>query len=576
MQVTTDSLTSDSLASGSFASDSLASGSSHDSFHRDLSFRATIGSLLAHGVAQHPDMDLVVLDGQRITFAEAEQASRDLAKGLLAAGVGKGTRVGLLATSGPNWVVSFFAINRIGAVAVLLNTYLTAGELGRLLRNSDVQVMLVDNQHFGQDYLDRLEELAPELQESGPDIGVLSHPYLRSVWVWGDPQRNWAGSVGDLVGRGEAVSELLLEKVEEQVVPADWGVVLYSSGSTAEPKGAIHTQGAIVMQARNVGRVRDVVRGDVIYSAMPMFWVGGLIYSLGIAMHAGATVVYEQRFDPKVALATLARERCTHVLGYLHVSSAIAELEEVGDYDLSRLRRVNDTRLLSAERRAAIPELQALGLGMTETLGPHSMDMEGEALAEEHKGSYGRAVAGFDRKIVDPQTGAEVAVGERGELLVRGHGVMQGLYKREREDTFWADGWYPTGDGASIDAQGHLYFFGRMGTMIKTSGMNVVPREVELVLETHREVRHAHVYGVTHPKRAKDVAALVVTTAASRVTDAELAAHVRKELSTYKVPRHFLLVDDEKDLAWKGSGKIDEVHLAALLEEKFGTPTEGS
>ena len=535
----------------------------------ELAFRPTVGSLLGHCVSQHPDLAFVVLGDERITYAEADQASRELARSLISAGVGKGSRVGLLASSSPKWVVSWLAASRVGAIAVLLNTYLKSRELGALLRHSDVQVLLTVDEHLGHNYLDYLEESAPELGGSGARIRVGSHPYLRSVWVLGETSRPWAGTVDDLLALRHETSDAHLDAVEREVCPADPGVLLYTSGSTAEPKGAMHTQGSIVTQGHRIAGRRDVRRSDVIYTSMPLFWVGGFVYSLGVAMHAGATLVFEDRFDPLSALATLERERCTHVLGFAHVSSAMAEAPESGGFDLSPLRRVGDKRLLSPERQRAQPEFQAQGLGMTETLGPHSLDMEGKALPPEKRGSYGPAVPGFERRIVDPETGIEASPGEWGELLVRGHGVMQGLYKVEREATFLPGGWYPTGDRASIDADGHIYFQGRLGTMIKTSGMNVSPREVELVLESHAGVQMALVHGVAHPERGQDVAALVVRAPESGVSHAGLREHARRELSSYKVPRHLLFVDDLDELPWIGSGKVNRAEITAVLEAQF-------
>ena len=533
-------------------------------------YEPTAAELIRSGAERHGDATLVVLGDRRLTYVEVERRSAELARGLLASGVGKGSRVGLLAPNGPEWIIGWLAAARIGAVVALLNTYLQARELDWVLRHSDVSMLLTAERHLGHDYLERLEEVAPELvgHGSGP-LMLASHPFLRSIHVWGDSQRQWAGTVDDLAARADTVSTGLLAAAEAAVVPADPMVVVYSSGSTADPKAAVHSHGGVVRHAHNLWQFRDLEAGDVIYTPMPMFWIGGFSFTLLAAVHAGATLVFEDRFEPGATLDLLERERVTIAIGWPHMSKALTEHPSFPDRDLSAIKGGSFDALLPADRRPADPSLRVNSLGMTETLGPHLLGVMGSELPESKRGSFGRSAPGLEHKVVDPVTGKPCRPGEMGELWVRGYSVMLGLHRREREDVFTVDGWYPTGDGGWFDEDGHFYFKGRMGEQIKTSGMNVTPREVELVIEEMDEVMHAFVLAVPHPEREQDVAAAVVLRPDRSLEPDEISARVKVELSSYKVPRHIATFADQDELPWLDSGKIDRRAVQALLQSRF-------
>jgi acyl-CoA synthetase (AMP-forming)/AMP-acid ligase II len=533
-----------------------------------LEHRAVAGELIRHLAARHGGRDLAVLGDARLTYEDAERRSAALARGLLASGAGKGTRVGLLAPNGPDWIVAWLAGARIGAVVSLLNTYSPARELDWALRHSDTAVLLTPAEHLGHSHLDRLEGAVDGLASSTHEqIRTPSHPYLRSVWVLGASDRRWAGPVGDLVARADGADEELLRAVEQQVEPADPMVVVYSSGSTSDPKGAVHAHGAVVRHGANLSRFRPLEEGDRVYTPMPLFWVGGLSFALIRAMHAGATLVMEERFEPGATLALLERERITHVLGWPHMGPALTGHPDFATRDLSSLRGGSLPELLPPERRPADSGLLAGSLGMTETLGPHLIDREGDVLPESKRGSFGRSVPGLEHRIVG-EDGTEVEPGEHGEIWVRGYSLMLGLHKKERAEVFTPDGWYRTGDGARRDEDGHVYFTGRLGDLIKSAGTNISPREVEAVLDGFEEVLRAVVVGIPAGARGEDVAAAVVVRSA--VDPGELLARAKEHLSAYKVPRHLAVFTDDDQLPWLDSGKVDRRGVAELLARRAG------
>ncbi|MEX2293055.1 MAG: class I adenylate-forming enzyme family protein [Acidimicrobiales bacterium] len=534
------------------------------------SFIPTSGNLIRSSTERFGDKVFAVLGETHLTYAEAEAQSAALAKGLLASGAGKGTRVGLLAPNSPEWIVGWLAATRIGCVVALLNTYNKARELGWILRHADIQVLLTVDSHLGHDYLERLEQAAPSLLGQPHErIFIESHPYLRSIWTWGEGTRSWAGPVADLTRRAVTVSDALLVEVEAEVTPADPMVVVYSSGSTADPKGAVHSHGASVRHAHNLGQMRDLNADDVLYTPMPLFWVGGFSFTLIAAMHVGASLVFEEQFDPGATLDLIERERVTQVLGWPHMAKALVDHPSFAGRDLSSIRSGSYAALLPQAQQAEAEVPKANSLGMTETLGPHTFDSKDNALPADKEGSFGLSVPGVEHKIADPVTLEDLPVGETGELWLRGYSLMLGLHKRERSDTFTLDGWYRTGDGGYFDQDGHFYFTGRMGDLIKSSGMNVTPREVELIFEAMDEVVMAFVTGVPHPDREQDVVAAIALRPGASLDPDEARKRVKEEIASYKVPRHIAVFASQTELPWLDSGKVDRRKLTSILEERF-------
>jgi acyl-CoA synthetase (AMP-forming)/AMP-acid ligase II len=296
---------------------------------------------------------------------------------------------------------------------------------------------------------------------------------------------------------------------------------------------------------------------------MPLFWVGGLVFSFLGGMHRGATMVVEKVFEPEATLRFLERERVSLAVGWPHFGKALADHPSRPQRDLSALRAGNLPGVLPEEVVSSDPELRPNALGMTETCGPHTWGPP-ENLPESLRGSFGTAVEGIEHKIVSPETGETLGAGEFGEICVRGYSLLQGLYKREREETFDADGFYHTGDAGSFDADGVFFFSARLGDMIKTAGANVTPRELEVLIEAFPEVRSAFVVGVPDPDRGQNVAAVVVLRSGRELDARELTRRLRGELSAYKLPRHVFFCEDG-ELPFTDSGKIDKRRLAAIL-----------
>ena len=534
-------------------------------------FSPTIPELLRNAVERHGDATLIVhAGGHRLTYADLDRESGALAKGLLARGVGKGTRVALWMPNGPDWLIAWFAAARIGALLVPLNTFYRPRELGWALAHADAHLVLTHARFLKDDHLAMLEEAVPGLGDATrPALRLPSHPYLREIHVWGGEGRPWSMPGPDRILEAAAaedtIDDAFLRRVEDAVAPADPLVVIYSSGSTGDPKGAVHSHGALVRHGHNLNQFRDLLPDDRLYSPMPFFWVGGLSFTLLSAFHVGACLLTEDFFEPGATLDFLEKERATQVAGWPHYAKAMLEHPSFADRDLSSVRGGNLYEVLPDDIRPKDPELRSNSLGMTETCGPHTFDRMDIELPESLRSSFGHSVPGVHHKVVDPATGATLGADEFGEICVRGYNLMQGLYKVEREGTFDADGYYHTGDGGRFDADGVLFFESRLGDLIKTAGANVTPREVEAVLEACAPVREAYVVGVADDARGQRVAAAVVLQANGNATADSLRAEIKPQLSAYKVPREIHFYDHE-DLPFTDSGKIDKAALVRLLE----------
>jgi len=521
---------------------------------------ATIPELLRMRRAE-PDGEFLITDNERLTFAEADTASAELADALLASGVGKGTRVGILFPNCAQWLISWLAAARIGALTVPLSTFAPGGELARLLRHTDVQVVLMGQSIGSHDLVERFQDALPGLADVGPAIATPAAPYLRRIHVWPDCDRPWAVPWP----RAEPIVSLAYS-AEDEVVPADDLVVVTTSGTTALPKSVVHTHGSLVRHAYILARHRGVTSTDRIYSPMPFFWVGGLTMVVLQALSTGAAILAQDVFEPGSTLALLERERATFISCWTQASQAMADLPDFAKRDLSSVRGGTMFEALPLDRRPREPDLIPNLLGMTETGGPHTMvEVPDTPLPPELRGSFGIPLPGVvHHRIVDPVSGVETPSGQEGEIQVRGQIVMNGIYKQERHEVFGPDGWYATGDRGWFDDAGHLHFTGRASTLIKTAGSNVSPAEVESVLDSMPEVLHSFVVGLPHPVRGQVVGAAVVPAHGAPLSVETIVAHARRNLSTFKIPTVVRLVA-ENDLPMLPTGKVDRQQLVRVL-----------
>ncbi len=498
----------------------------------------TVPGLLAARAARDGALDALVADGEAITYGELDATTAELAARLVGAGVDRGDRVGLLAPNGVEWAVLAYAVMRIGAVLVPLSTLLRPPELRAHLAIADVAYLITVPAFRGRRYLDDLAE---------GDLGAAA-PALRAVW-----------RTDDLPARSSA--RATVDAMSAAVLPDDDLVVLFTSGSTGDPKGCIHTHGGGIRATAAGLDARCVGRGERLYIPMPFFWTGGFSSGLLSTLIAGATLLTEAEPEPERTLALLQRERVTLFRGWPDQAVALAAHPAFATADLSSLGDGSLPALLPAERRPA-PGARPNLFGMTETFGPYCGDRLDTDLPAAKRGSCGRPFAGVHVRIADPDTGVPLAAGERGEIWVRGANILRGMCGRPDATLFTADGWYRTGDEGRLDEDGYLWSTGRLDDMFKVKGATVYPSEVEAALRAVDGVRQAHVTDVVGDGGWREVGAAVVTDAPR----AEVAAAVRLRLSAFKVPTRWLMVAEPSRIPMTATGKVDKAALRALLE----------
>lgn len=463
---------------------------------------------------------LLICDDERLTYAEADLRSADMARGLAAMGAGKGTHVGLLYPNGAAFVVGMLAAARIGAVVVPFSTFQTAAELTHQLLDSDTELLLAARSFRQHDYRQRL---------AGIDAPCLRH-------VLFDPP---------------SAAEPDLSGLEADVDGSDTLAIIYTSGSTGPPKGAVHTHAGLLGHQRNLNEIRGLTASDTLFCNSPFFWIGGFAFGLLATIVAGSTLVCSNAIDAGDTLDLLETVRPNVTNGFAAGIAHLTRHPSFADRDLSALRRGNLYPIMAKDVRPADTELRHNMLGMTEAGSVLLLDGDESDQPEHRRGSFGRPAPGFETKVL-----------KTGELCIRGPHVMQGYHGRSREDCFDADGWFHTGDLVRVDEDGYFYYLTRAGSMIKTSGANVTPGEVQNALAAHGFV--AHVLGLPDAQRGQIVAAVIVSD--DPVDTEALHRALKDTLSAYKVPRRFV-VCRPADVPMLSSGKIDMPALVRLFDD---------
>jgi len=519
----------------------------------------TVPELLRRQVPARADHPLLVCDDETLTYAEAGRRSAALAKGLLAAGAGPGTRVGILHPNSAQFVVGWLAAARIGAVSFPLSTFSTDTELASLLRGADIEVLLSATSYRSRDFAAALSQATGGDDLSAAPLLNPALPALRRIVFAGQGD-------GDFIAAGAQVPDEILAAAGEAVTPADRMVVIHTSGSSSAPKGVIHQHGPLIRHMANLNEVRRLGRDDVLFAPSPFFWIGGFAFVLLATMIAGATVVYSGQREPERVLDLLERTRPTMTNGFAVAVAPLAADPTYPRRDLGSMRRGNLYPIMAPDARPADPGLRHSMLGMTEGGSTVLLSDDDSDQPESRRGSFGQPAPGFAARVVDPDTGLDCPPGEPGELWLRGPFLMEGYYGRERGQTFTADQWYRTGDQFTVDADGFYYFKGRRGEMIKTSGANVSPREVEAAIADLTGLT-AYVVGVEDEARGQVVTAMIRVTAGHDHPDPDqLREQLRTRLSAYKVPRRIVLATDA-EVPMMSSGKVDLRALKARLRD---------
>jgi acyl-CoA synthetase (AMP-forming)/AMP-acid ligase II len=472
---------------------------------------------------REPDYTVV-----RWTYAELRARVDAVARALLAGGVGVGTRVALLMGNRPEWIACAYGVTSIGAVLVPINTFFEADEREYVLAHSGASLLLCQSELAGHRYDDDMKAMRERL------------PYLRDVYCLNTPW--W----DDFMANGDSVRVSMYEECLEQVTPYDDALIIYTSGTTARPKAVLHAHRAPAVQSwRFVEHLRldETVRA---WSAFPFFWTAGFCMVMGGTLAAGGCCVLQERFDAGEALRLLETERVTAPHAWPHQLAAMEDHATWTVWDLSSIRQAESFGPFGRHPTVSIPAdsySPRSAYGSTETL-TIVTSLPADTPVEVREGNHGAVLPGNVIRIVDPNTGTALGVGESGEIRVKGATLMKGYLKVAPEDCFDTDGFFPTGDAGFVDENGMLHWTGRTNDLIKTGGANVSPVEVEEVLLRHPDLAACLIVGVPDETFGEIVVLLAALHPGREVSEVAVQDWLRGRISSYKVPRHVLFVDE--------------------------------
>jgi fatty-acyl-CoA synthase len=505
----------------------------------------TLGDLLDELAAATPAGEAVVFRGERLTYAELKGRANDFAKALLAAGVRRGDRVALLVTNRTEWIVAAFGAAKIGAIVAAISTFSTQRELAWALAHSAAKVLITLTGFRSRSFLD------------GLDRATL--PELRTVVaIDGAPGFEPAS----FLFQGGTVDDRALAAAQRAVAPTDICYILYTSGSTAAPKGVTLAHGPVIANGFDIGERMHLTAHDRVWLAVPLFWSFGSANALPALMTHRGTVVLQESFEPGEALGLIERERCSVYYGMANMARALREHPAHPGRRLGAMR----TGLTIGPPEDVALTIEMLGAdqlcnvyGSTETYGNcavcDALDPLPLRLATQ-----GAPLPGMTIRAVDLVTRQPLPDGEVGELAVAGY-VTPGYFRAPELDAeaFDADGYFLTGDLGSIES-GRVRFRGRLKEMIKTGGINVAPLEVEQVLSQHPDIVQAHVVGVSDPAKDEIVAAAVELRVGAAADAAAIIAFCRERLASYKVPAR-LVFRTAAEFPRTATGKIHKPGL---------------
>jgi fatty-acyl-CoA synthase len=537
----------------------------------------TIGDLLLSAADRYPDTPALIFPDAQYTYRELAVRAIRRARSLQALGVRPRDHVGILMHTCPQFVEIFFAAALCGAVIVPINARYRPGELAYVIENGDIATLVTSDAIAEQvSFVERLSGALPDL-ESQTDVRALSlsrTPKLRNIILMGSSKVPGFVPERDFEAAAESVAERNVHMTRLGVRVRDVGLMLYTSGTTANPKGCLISHEAQVRNSIALGRHRyQLTHEDRLWSPLPMFHIAAVLPMLAI-FDVGGTYLTMSYFDAGVALEMLERHEVTATYpSFVTIMQGLIYHPNFARTNLKRVKLMNSNLAVQPPAVAesimrAMPQaLQVGSFGMTEAAGTvctGSPD-EPESLRITR---LGKPLPGLELRIINPESGHDVQTGLRGEVLVRGYSVLEGYYK-DPEKTAQAidrDGWFHTGDIGSLDEHGTIMFHGRFKDMLKVGGENVAAAEIEALLGRHPAVKLAQVVGIPDAKYAEVPAAFVELNPGTAATEAELLSFCKAEVASFKVPRVVRFVQE-----WPmSSSKIQKFRLRQQLLTELG------
>ncbi len=541
----------------------------------DTSAVTRFGDLTGAAAARWGDREALVFRERRYTFRQIAAEVDRVALGLIGAGVRPGEKVAIWLLNRPEWIFAMFALAKIGAVHVPINTRFRTVDLAQVLERSNTATLITHDVSGPVDYLGMVRELAT-LDGAGADRRVQSTRLadLERVIVVSDRTYPGVWSWPELLAATGTVEAATLAERAAAVRPDDTAFIMYTSGTTGFPKGVMRDHTILAHLADRYRRLQSSER-DVFLNYLPLFHIFGYIEGpLGSTL-TGYRQILTDTFDPDEALDLVEREGVTHIDGFDTHLKLLIDAQEVRPRNLSTLRTgviaagaASATPLVYRARKALAPLRHLTAYGMTEvgaTISLSFLDSTEEQACE----ASGAPCEGFEVRVIDPETGRDQPYGTPGEVVVRTRYLMQGYY-RDPEATaraIDAEGWFHTGDAGILREDGHLRFVGRYKDMIKVGGENVDPTEIESYLSTYPGVSQSAVVSYPDPRLGEVPVVFVLAAPGATVAPDTLIAFCRGRIASFKIPRHVFVVDE---LPMTSSGKVQKARLRDEARARLG------
>jgi fatty-acyl-CoA synthase len=519
----------------------------------------TMGFLPERAARRWGPREALAFQGKRWSFADLHTRVDAVAKGLLELGITPGDKVALWMVNRPEWIDAMFAIMKIGAVLVPVNTRFRTEDMAYVLAQSDAAAVILAERSGPIDYLAMTREVVPALG-TRPDPRF---PFLRHVVVLSDRAAADTVDWREMLEGGRRVSDERLRERAAQVEPQQSAFIFYTSGTTGFPKGAVHNHCMIKNTWDHADRMGITVN-DVILMYLPLFHAFGFVEGPLMSMIRGARQVLTETFDADQCLDLIASEKATIIHGFDTHYKELLDAQERKPRDVSSVRTgicgtgMSSSIPIARRARQTFGNLMT-GFGMSEVgIGVTFSFLD--STEEQCVEANGYPGAGYEVRIIDPETGADQPVSVPGEILVRGYIVTQGYYKRPEETAraIDKDGWFHTGDMGLMRPDGHMRFLGRYKDMLKIGGENVDPMEVEAFLMSHPAINVAAVVGLPDARLSDVAVAFVQLAPGCTLAERDVIEHCRGRVASFKIPRHVVFVDE---FPMTSSGKIQKIKL---------------
>ena len=543
----------------------------------------TIGNLLEDIANKYPDNEALVCPEKnfRLTYREFDDLCDKVAKGFMALGLEKGDHIAIWATNYPEWVLTQFATAKMGAVMVTVNTNYKIFELEYLMRQSDSKVLILSKGFKDSNYVDILEGLCPEIENSVPsNLDCKALPFLKSVIYLDEDTPKGMMNWKELYKLAETVSDEQYEERKASLNKDDVINMQYTSGTTGFPKGVMLTHYGVLNNGKCIGDNMKFSENDKLLIHVPLFHCFGCVLGTMASVTHGTTMVVLDHFNPVKALETIQNEKCTAVHGVPTMFIAMLENPRFKEFNLSTLRTGimagSPCPIKTMKQTVELMGMEdvTIAYGQTEASPVCTMTNTNDSI-ENRVSTVGKVMSHIEAKIIDPETGLELPVNTPGEFVTRGYNLMKGYYKMPEatKQAIDEDGWLHTGDLATVDENGYYKITGRIKDMIIRGGENIYPKEIEECLYTNPKIKDVQVVGIPSKVYGEEILACVILKENESSTEEEVKQFVLDRMARHKVPKHIWFVEE---FPMTASGKIQKYKLREMAIEKFNLQDDAS